>query len=282
MNRPTTQSTEIRGEELAELDFVAFLTALGFAVLSRERIRRYDLQNGRENKMLGVWHVAAQSGDGKYNLRDLRTRWARGVPGAYTPGLELDVVAMARLAMHNFRALTQLGKFGRNGCELYEVPMGPLVRLNNERSFACSRKIELLPPGDPATNAPCMSTLLAAVAISFGCRLLGYTPATSKEGRAYLRWYLGNGAAPLAKPSQMTAWWTDDKWLLDPTNDTPLAVAMMSIKNRKTLITDAYSPRELTLLSRLERCDGVADGSVALIDSNDRRQVELASAALGM
>lgn len=275
---PTTKTTQIQGDELAELDFVAFLAALGFDIVSRRRLRRYDLTDGADDKVLGLWTVSQHSRDAKHTLRDLRARWAMGVPDKPRHGQELDIVAVSRLALHNFRALTQLGKHHREGCPLYSVPLGSLIRLNNERSFADARPCENV----SGSTLPSMGTSVAAVAITMGCPLLGYTPATTPLGSLYLRWCVGKGSAPLADPGILLHHWRDERWLLDETNDTPLAVAMMTLKNRRALLADTFAPRELTLLSRLERRADGADGALALIDPDKQPQLNKALDALGM
>lgn len=272
------QTNRIMGDELAELDFVAYLAALGFRILSRRRVRRYDLTDGRDDKVLGLWTVSPSSIDNRRHLRTERERWAYGVPDRARDGMETDTIAVTRLALHNFRALTQYAKRRSDGCTLWRSPLGNLSRLNNERSFPGALECDCR----AMEGAPSVGTYLAAVAVTHGCPLLGYTHARSQGGGIYLRWCIGKGNRPLADPALLLSRWRDSAWLLDPANDSPLAVAMMTLQNRRQLIGDTFRPRELTLLSSFKREAHSAEGAVALIDQNDQNQINRAAQALGI
>lgn len=277
MNDTKITPAEIRGDELSELDFVAFLSALGFPILSRRRIRRYNLGTGAEDKLVGLWTVGSTDPAGRHTLSRLRGLWAAGVPSHRTTGGEADLVDTARLTLHNFRALQQLIHHGADGCELYAVNLGNATRLNNERSFpGCVLVSELL-PGSPAAALPPTGTACAAAALAVGCRLCGY-----RRELGQYKWLLSKGSAPMADPDFVRKSWNDSAWLLDPKNESPLAVAAMTLKNRRELISDVYRPKELTLLHRMEHNGNSGSGDLALIDPANARHIEAAEKTLSL
>lgn len=214
------------------LDQAAVLSAMGFPLRGREVIEAHNLdsQSSPSQPSCCIWEFGLVSATGQ-TLESFQREWVRGLPAGRIPQ-PLPPVAFARLALHNYRVLRQVGK---QSTKLWQLDMLAAGRVGN---FPQSADWQQVPLAHMATPGCTCSEAEAAVLVALGYKIAA---ATSYAGRCF-----SECSNEIGRPDVATllAQFRSAEWVEDPRNFDPAAVALCALRSRAALLR----PEATTLL----------------------------------
>lgn len=214
------------------LDQAACLAAMGFPLLRREVIEEHNLdsQAATTQPVCCIWEFGLVSASGR-TLESFQREWVRGLPSGRI-AQPLPPVAFARLALHNFRVLRQVGK---QGTKLWYLDMLAAGRVGNFPQSADWRQVPL---ANMAQAGCTCNEAEASVLVALGYKVAA---ATAYAGRCFCECSNDIGRPTVAG---LLAQFRSDEWVEDPSNFDPAAVALCAIRSRAALL----KPDPTTLL----------------------------------
>lgn len=218
-----------------DLTMAALLLALGFEALSLRRVEEHDLSSrGHAGAPRCSWEFASVGAGGR-RFEDVAAAWRGGLRDE--PGVPAEIRA-ARLAVHNLHCLSAAA-VDRSALYAYSAPDG--TRLSNDALSGAMLVPRVMAPEAPAVTT--RTTGPAACALAVGCRLQGYISAP--EG---FLWCVAQGPGCRFTPGEIEAYWRDLRWVTEPGNMDPLAVAIATLINRRELLGSVHRGRLMHLV----------------------------------
>ena len=218
---------------VGDLTFAALLLALGFEAYSFRRVEEHDLgSRGHGGSGRCVWDFS-RVGAGGRRFEDVGRWWGGALRDE--PGVPAEIRA-ARLAVHNASCL---GSAAADGAPLYAYGAPDCTRLSNSALSGAVCVPRVTGPEAPAVTT--RTTGPAACALAVGCRLTGYIAAP--EG---FLWCVAPGGG--VSPAEVEARWRDLRWVAEPGNMCPLAVAIATLVNRRELLGSVHRGRAVHLV----------------------------------